>query len=87
MGDGTGCDNMTAIIVRLDRFLPDEATSTAQKRPLPLEDSTDESHEVAQGNELFLLHLRNLIEILKILFRRRASQEAASRRRGSEKGG
>jgi protein phosphatase 1G len=22
MGDGTGCDNMTAMIVRLDRFLP-----------------------------------------------------------------
>ncbi len=51
MGDGTGCDNMTAIIVRLDRFLPDEATSTAQKRPLPLEDSTDESHQAAQGND------------------------------------
>jgi len=41
MGDGTGCDNMTAIIVRLDRFLPPSTedasaeTSNKLKRPLP----------------------------------------------------
>merc|ERR1712071_159327 len=40
-GDGTGCDNMTAIIVRLDRFLPPSTedasaeTSNKLKRPLP----------------------------------------------------
>lgn len=39
--DDTGCDQMTAIIVRLDRFLTDEATSPAQKWPLPVEDSTE----------------------------------------------
>lgn len=44
LGDGTGCDNMTAIIVRLDRFLPPTSDETPAevtnklKRPLP-EDS------------------------------------------------
>jgi len=43
-GDGTGCDNMTAIIVRLDRFVePIEGENAAEdvanqlKRPLPKE--------------------------------------------------
>lgn len=67
MGDGTGCDNMTAIIVRLDRFLSDEATSTAQKRPLSQEDSTDDSHQVAQGSSIFWYNLRNIL-IFVILF-------------------
>ena len=45
-GDGTGCDNMTAIIVRLDRFVePIEGENAAEdvanqlKRPLPKETS------------------------------------------------
>jgi protein phosphatase 1G len=54
MGDGTGCDNMTAMIVRLDRFLPQfqefaDSTATASlaasahpvKRPRN-DNSTDE---------------------------------------------
>lgn len=43
MGDGTGCDNMTAIIVRLDRFLSPaaETPALALKRPLPVDNPTE----------------------------------------------
>ena len=49
MGDGTGCDNMTGIIVRLDGFLPaatneiSETSTGSIKRPLPDDSLTDET--------------------------------------------
>jgi len=49
MGDGTGSNNMTNVVC-LNSFLPDKATSNAQKRPLPLEDLTKES---PQGSYYF----------------------------------
>lgn len=52
MGDGTGCDNMTAIIVRLDRFLTSmSTTSQPVKRPLPVESSADETPADSEGND------------------------------------
>ncbi|XP_057377745.1 protein phosphatase 1G-like [Daphnia carinata] len=35
LGDGTGCDNMTAIIVRLDRFLPESKITISETAPTP----------------------------------------------------
>lgn len=32
MGDGTGCDNMTAIIVRFNKNIPVDSSVSAQKR-------------------------------------------------------
>jgi protein phosphatase 1G len=58
LGDGTGCDNMTAIIVRLDRFLPEDKTSSSEtilashsvKRPLTEDNSTDVAQPESEGN-------------------------------------
>lgn len=53
LGDGTGCDNMTAIIVRLDRLLPtnennseNSSASFPVKRPLADESSNEVQPEV-----------------------------------------
>jgi protein phosphatase 1G len=58
LGDGTGCDNMTAIIVRLDRFLPEEKSSSSEiapashsvKRPLTEDSLTDVAQPESDGN-------------------------------------
>lgn len=55
MGDGTGCDNMTAIIVQLDRFLPPTSeevpaeVSNKLKRPLPEDSPVNEQSRTSDA--------------------------------------
>lgn len=59
-GDGTGCDNMTAVIVRLDRFLPPsagaeerkEVSGTGVKRPLKHDSSVDENGQIKSDEKV-----------------------------------